>query len=51
MRIGQAKRFWLYPVTIFVVLPAFIFAEGHATNSNTKNVVKPDEAVASHQGK
>lgn len=50
MRIRQVSRFWLYPFTIFVVLPAFIFAEGHATTSNTKNVVKPADAVASHQG-
>merc|ERR1712088_1307664 len=53
MIIGKATKTshkWVYPFTILIVLPAFIFAELSATSSiGDSKISKPSEAEASHQ--
>ena len=54
MIIGKATKTshkWVYPFTILIILPAFIFAELSATSSiDDSKISKPSEAEASHQG-
>merc|ERR1712088_534830 len=53
MIIGKATKTshkWVYPFTILIILPAFIFAELSATSSiDDSKISKPSEAEASHQ--
>merc|ERR1711963_950901 len=53
MRIGNATKTshkWVYPFTILIVLPAFIFAELSATSSiDDSKISKPSDAATSHQ--
>merc|ERR1711963_1286933 len=53
MRIGNATKTshkWVYPFTILIILPAFIFAELSATSSiDDSKISKPSEAETSHQ--
>merc|ERR1712088_612457 len=53
MIIGKATKTshkWVYPFTILIVLPAFIFAELFATSSiDDSKISKPSEAETSHQ--
>merc|ERR1712223_1198094 len=53
MIIGKATKTshkWVYPFTILIVLPAFIFAELSATSSiDDSKISKPSEAETSHQ--
>ena len=54
MIIGKATKTshqWVYPFTILIILPAFIFAELSATSSiDDSKISKPSEAETSHQG-
>ena len=49
----NVSRFWLYLFAIFLVLPAFIFAEvPPATNSNNnEEVIEPPGIATVDQGK
>merc|ERR1712018_131449 len=53
MIIGKATKTshqWVYPFTILIILPAFIFAELSATSSiDDSKISKPSEAETSHQ--
>merc|ERR1712088_203301 len=53
MIIGKATKTshkWVYPFTILIILPAFIFAELSATSSiDNSKISKPSEAETSHQ--
>merc|ERR1712227_782111 len=53
MIIGKATKTshqWVYPFTILIVLPAFIFAELSATSSiDDSKISKPSDAATSHQ--
>merc|ERR1712038_1715529 len=53
MRICNATKTshkWVYPFTILIVLPAFLFAELSATSSiDGSKISKPSDAATSHQ--
>merc|ERR1712088_1096452 len=53
MIIGKATKTshkWVYPFTILIILPAFIFAELSATSSiDDSKISKPSEVETSHQ--
>merc|ERR1712018_517806 len=53
MRIGNATKTshkWVYPFTILIVLPAFLFAELSATSSiDESKISKPSDTATSHQ--
>merc|ERR1712136_669241 len=53
MRIGNGTKTshkWVYPFTILIVLPAFLFAELSATSSIDENKIsKPSDTATSHQ--
>merc|ERR1712227_700603 len=53
MIIGKATKTshkWVYPFTILIILPAFIFAELSATSSiDDSKISKPSEGETSHQ--
>merc|ERR1711963_405040 len=53
MRIGNATKTshkWVYPFTILIVLPGFIFAELSATSSiDDSKISRPSDAATSHQ--
>merc|ERR1712064_6056 len=53
MKIGKAtktRHLWVYPFTVLIAWPAFIFAEVPATSSNDKKITNPTEADVSHRG-
>ena len=54
MKIGKAteiRHLWVYPFTILIAWPAFIFAEIPVASSNDKKITNPTEVDASPRGK